>query len=79
MTAEREMTFPVIDKEQRVTGAGQPDPAKAIFRGFSRALHNESPAWRSFQGHWEEDFDPGCLLEQLLSPPLPMGQNWHED
>ena len=44
MTAEREMTFPVIDKEQRVTGAGQPDPAKAIFRGFSRALHNDSPA-----------------------------------
>ena len=48
----REMTFPIIDKEQRVTGAGQPDPAKAgqpdpakaIFRGLSRALHNESSA-----------------------------------
>ena len=73
------MTFPITDKEQRLTGAGQPAPAKAIFGGLSRALHNEGSAWRSSQGHWEEDFDPGCLLEQLLSHPLPMGQNWHKD
>lgn len=60
---------------EEVAGAGQPNTAQTIFGGLSRALHDQSFAWSSVQGHWEENFVLGGLCQQPFIPSFPVSSS----